>query len=139
MHCTVLLTIFGLSKISIETASLRCIARLCYPEVGGSSPSIHCKCFDHKDYRDWKLQGTCRENMHYLWKRAVRIAGPLQFPVPVVFMVKTFAVHEDSFHSSKGTIHLRRRQIFTIFDPYPPYHRHSSKMLMKGIFDPYVL
>ena len=21
----------------------------------------------------------------------------------------------------------------------PPYHRHSSKMLMKGIFDPYVL
>ena len=38
-----------------------------------------------------------------------------------------------------GTIHLRRGQIFTIFDPYPPYHRHSSKMLMKGIFDPYVL
>jgi hypothetical protein len=28
-----------------------------------------------------------------------------------------------------GTIHLRHRQIFTIFDPY---HRHSSKMLMKG-------
>jgi hypothetical protein len=30
-----------------------------------------------------------------------------------------------------GTIHLRRRQIFTIFDPYPPpvgNHRHSSKM-----------
>ena len=41
-----------------------------------------------------------------------------------------------------GTIHLRRRQIFMIFDPYPPHvgnHRHSSKMLMKGIFDPYVL
>ena len=30
-----------------------------------------------------------------------------------------------------GTIHLRRRQIFMIFDPYPPpvgNHRHSSKM-----------
>ena len=40
---------------------------------------------------------------------------------------------------SQGTIHLRRWQIFTIFDPYPPYHQHSSKMLMKGIFDPYVL
>jgi hypothetical protein len=25
------------------------------------------------------------------------------------------------------------------FWPLPPYHRHSSKMLMKGIFDPYVL
>ena len=36
---------------------------------------LHCKCFDHKDYGDWKLQGTCRENLHYLWKRAVRIAG----------------------------------------------------------------
>ena len=31
----------------------------------------------------------------------------------------------------KGTIYLRRRQIFMIFDPYPPpigNHRHSSKM-----------
>ena len=37
--------------------------------------TTHCKCFDHKNYRDWKLQGTCRENLHYLWKRAVRIAG----------------------------------------------------------------
>ena len=36
---------------------------------------VHCKCFDHKDYRDCKLQGTCRKNLHYLWKRAVRIAG----------------------------------------------------------------
>ena len=22
------------------------------------------KCFDHKDYRDWKLRGTCRENLY---------------------------------------------------------------------------
>ena len=29
--------------------------------------------------------------------------------------------------------------IFYNFWPLPPYHRHSSKMLMKGIFDPYVL
>ena len=28
---------------------------------------------------------------------------------------------------------------FHDFWPLPPYHRHSSKMLMKGIFDPYVL
>ena len=36
---------------------------------------IHCKCFDHKDYGDWTLRGPCRENLYYLWKRAVRIAG----------------------------------------------------------------
>ena len=28
---------------------------------------------------------------------------------------------------------------FHEFLPLPPYHRQSSKMLMKGIFDPYVL
>ena len=27
---------------------------------------------------------------------------------------------------------------FHDFLPLPPYHRHSSKILMKGIFDPYV-
>jgi hypothetical protein len=42
------------------------------------------KCFDHKNYGDWKLRGPCRENLHYLWKRAVRIA------------VKTFAVYNDT-------------------------------------------
>ena len=26
----------------------------------------------------------------------------------------------DNFFEALGTIHLRRRQIFTIFDPYPP-------------------
>ena len=35
----------------------------------------HCKCFEHKNYGDWKLRGPCRENLHYLWKRAVRIVG----------------------------------------------------------------
>ena len=28
---------------------------------------------------------------------------------------------------------------FHDFWPLPPYHRHSDKILMKGIFDPYVL
>ena len=28
---------------------------------------------------------------------------------------------------------------FHDFWPLPPYHQHSTKMLMKGIFDPYVL
>jgi hypothetical protein len=37
--------------------------------------TLHCKCFDHKNYGEWKLQGPCRENLHYLCKRAVRIAG----------------------------------------------------------------
>jgi hypothetical protein len=36
---------------------------------------VHCRFFDHKAYGDWKLQGTCRENLHYLRKRTVRIAG----------------------------------------------------------------
>ena len=35
---------------------------------------IHCKFLPH-GYRDWELRGPCRENLHYLWKRAVRIAG----------------------------------------------------------------
>ena len=77
----------------------------------------HCKCLDHKNCGDWKLWGPCKENLHYLWKRAVRIAGkprnyketpqflqtlPIdsadfpagtpKFPVPVLFMVKIFAV-----------------------------------------------
>ena len=39
------------------------------------SSILHCKCFDHKNYGVWKLRSPCRENLHYLWKRAVRIAG----------------------------------------------------------------
>ena len=33
------------------------------------------KVLPHENYGDWKLRGPCRENLHYLWKRAVRIAG----------------------------------------------------------------
>ena len=32
---------------------------------------LHCKFLPHENYRDWELQGPCRENLHYLWKRAV--------------------------------------------------------------------
>ena len=78
---------------------------------------LHCNCFDHKNYGVWKLLGDYRENMHYLWQSAVRIvgfpckyrvsqqflqhfsidsadlaAGTKQFPVPVVFLVKTCEV-----------------------------------------------
>ena len=29
----------------------------------------------HENYGDWELRGPCREHLHYLWKRAVRIVG----------------------------------------------------------------
>ena len=81
---------------------------------------LHCKCFDHKNYGDWKLRALCRENLHYLWKRAVRIfpcnyspfpqivqifpAGTLQFLVPVVFMVKKVAVYHHFFPRTKMSL-----------------------------------
>ena len=34
---------------------------------------VHCKFLPHQNYGDWELQGPCRENLHYLWKRALRI------------------------------------------------------------------
>ena len=34
---------------------------------------IHCKCLPHENYGDWESQGPCRENLHYLCKRVVRI------------------------------------------------------------------
>ena len=37
--------------------------------------TIHCKFLPHENYRDWELRGPCREKLHYLWKRAVRIVG----------------------------------------------------------------
>jgi hypothetical protein len=68
---------------------------------------VHCKFLPHENYGDWKLRGPCRENLHYLWIRAVRIAGKPsdnyrscnyhgvspailtgtpQFPIPAIFM-----------------------------------------------------
>ena len=40
--------------IAKKTGSFGCV-------VTSKQCTVHCKCFDHKDYRDWKLQGTCRE------------------------------------------------------------------------------
>ena len=61
-------------------------------------PFLHCKCFDHKNYRDWKMQGPCRENLHYLWKRAVRISE---------FLTKllTFDHFDQGFLKIKKKIH----------------------------------
>ena len=38
------------------------------------SSRLHYKFLPHENYRDWKLQSPCRENLHYQWKRPVRIA-----------------------------------------------------------------
>ena len=65
---------FFFSLVTLQCAPLSCIN----PNFDLSNLTegkVHYKCFDHKDYKDWKLRGTCRENLHYLWKRAVRIAG----------------------------------------------------------------
>ena len=35
--------------------------------------NVHCKFLLHENYGDWELRGPNRENLHYLWKRAVRI------------------------------------------------------------------
>ena len=46
----------------------------CYHSIYSRTvrPLLHCKCFDYKNYGDWKLQGPCREHLHYLLKRAER-------------------------------------------------------------------
>jgi hypothetical protein len=36
---------------------------------------VHCKFLPHENHWDLELRGPCRENLHYLWTRAVRIAG----------------------------------------------------------------
>ena len=50
----------GMSKILVETSL-----------YGGHN--LHCKFLPHENYGDWELQGPCRGNPRYLWKRAVRI------------------------------------------------------------------
>ena len=39
---------------------------------------------------------------------------------PVFSHSTSFCPYSLKFTAGLGTIHLRRRQIFTIFDPYPP-------------------
>ena len=34
---------------------------------------IHCKFLPYENCGDWELRGLCRENLHFLWLRAVRI------------------------------------------------------------------
>ena len=44
---------------------------------------VHCKFLPHENYRDWELQGPCRENPHYQWKRSCNYHGvSLQFLQP---------------------------------------------------------
>ena len=35
--------------------------------------ALHCKFLPHENYGYWELRGPCSKNLHYLWKRAVRI------------------------------------------------------------------
>ena len=54
------------------------------------------------------------------------IICPSKYIQPVIFLDSLYIPHSQYTHivhfdhqSTLGTIHLRRRQIFTIFDPYP--------------------
>ena len=44
---------------------------MCFPAVNND---LHCKFLPHENYWDWELRGPCRKNLHYIWRRAVRIA-----------------------------------------------------------------
>ena len=88
--------------------------------------TTHCKCFDHKNYRDRKLQGTCRENLHYLWKRAVRIAGNpcdnyrtnnFDFDFFCFISVKNLALLYDVsifFCTMDGSSRILEKKLFTL-------------------------
>ena len=63
------------SKTDTNKASKICKTSIYSYHISSYTIYVHCKCFDHKNYGDWKLRGPCMENLHYLWKRNVRIAG----------------------------------------------------------------
>ena len=74
---------FALIKTGLKCNCLNQKCRFC-PRLIFKPPSwsdwqqkrqLHRKFLPHENYGDWKLRGPCRENLHYLWKRAVRIAG----------------------------------------------------------------
>ena len=50
-----------------NTALYRCQSQSCFRTLcvqkrfSTSFFFVHCKCFDHKNYGDWKLQGPCRD------------------------------------------------------------------------------
>ena len=51
---------------------------------------IHCKFSPHENYGNWELQGPCRENLHYLWKRWKKILRINQHLFPFIFYVLMF-------------------------------------------------
>ena len=67
---------------------------------------VHCKCFDHKNYGDWKKRGPCRENLHYLWKRAVRIVG---FPRNSVMRVGSDTFGDPIFQKTSGVFGCQKK------------------------------
>ena len=87
-------------------------------------------------------RGTC----HYfrvLFPSLRRPCTYLFVCAKLVITIKYRSLRSKCFKESKIT-YLGDRPFKTLanfhnFWPLPPYHRHSSKMLMKGIFDPYVL
>jgi hypothetical protein len=49
--------------------------------------NVHFKFLPLETYEDWEFWGPCRENLHYLWKRPVRITGagnPMIITRPII-------------------------------------------------------
>ena len=44
----------------------------------------HSKFLPHENYGNWELRGSCRENLHYLWKWAVRIVNEMKITGPII-------------------------------------------------------
>ena len=73
--------------------------------------NLHCKVLPHENYRDWELWGPCRENLHYLWKRAVRNAGK---PLDIYRSCNYHGVSPQSVNIT-GVIHNKHRVSFKFF------------------------
>ena len=86
-----------------------------------------------------------RKKLLYLKKYYVGMLVKTNFPSKTSSKInvcesKTIEKYTWSRCLISGTIHLRRRQIFTIFYPYSPTIGIPAKcLLMKDIFDHYVL
>ena len=76
-----------------------------------------------------------------------QICAQIQFPRSsamlslklIQFIVLPFEFMYSKLPPQLGTIHLRRRQIFTLFWPLPPYHRQFFSTIRRQIwqiFDP---
>ena len=63
-----------ISNHSLEQKRCEQMAQLVAPV--NCPPHQHTANFlPHENYGDWELRGPCRENLHYLWKNAVRLSG----------------------------------------------------------------